>query len=406
MQGGGYDQGFHEIHQISPWEMVDFTQISLVKSTQNYKSKCFSKNSSVWWMQGGGYDQGFHPWNLVDFTQISPVKSTQIIKASVSAKNSSVWWMQGGGYDQGFHEIHQISPWNLADLTSEIQWISPRYHLWNPPKIIKTSVSAKTSVWWMQGGGFHPWNPVDFTLKSGGFYLWNLVDFTQISPVKSTQDYKSKCFSKNSSVWWMQGGGYDQGFHEIHQISPWNLADLTSEIQWISPRYHLWNPPKIIKTSVSAKTSVWWMQGGGFHPWNPVDFTLKSGGFYLWNLVDFTQISPVKSTQDYKSKCFSKNSSVWWMQGGGYDQGFHEIHQISSWEMVDFNHEIWQISPIFHLWNPPKIIKASVSAQTLQFDECRVGAMTKDFTHEIWWISSMKSGRFHPDLTCEIRPKL
>ena len=29
----------------------------------------------------------------------------------------------------------------------------------------------------------------------------------------------------------MQGGGYDQGFHEIHQISPWNLVDFTFEIQ-------------------------------------------------------------------------------------------------------------------------------------------------------------------------------
>ena len=99
------------------------------------------------------------------------------------------------------------------------------------------------------------------------------------------------------------------------------------------------------------------------------------------NLVDFTQISLVKSTQNYKSKCFSTNSSVWWMQGGGYDQGFHP------WNLVDFNHEIWWISPRFHLWNPPKIIKASVSAKTLQFDECRVGAMTKDFTYEIQQIS-------------------
>ena len=231
----------------------------------------------------------------------------------------------------------------------------------------------------MQGGGFHPWNPVDFTLKSGGFHLWNLAEFTQISSMKSTQNYKSKCFSKNSSVWWMQGGGYDQRFHEIHQISPWNLADLTCEIQWISPRYHLWNPPKIIKASVSVKTLQ-------FDECRVGDFTLKSGGFHLWNLADFTQISPVKSTQNYKSKCFSKNSSVWWMQGGGYDQGFHEIHQISPWNLVDFTCEIQQSSPRFHLWNPPKIIKASVSAKTLQFDECKVGAMTKDF---------MKSATFH-----------
>ena len=402
--------GFHEIHEIQwisgeiwqiswnpwnpvdfRWNLADFTQISPVKSTQNYKSKCFSKNSSVWWMQGGGFHPGnppdftlksggFHLWNLVDFTQISPVKSTQNYKSKCFSKNSSVWWMQGGGYDQGFHEIHQISP--------------------------------------MKSGGFHP----DFTCE--------------IHP-----NYKSKCFSKNSSVWWMQGGGYDQGFHEIHQISPWNLVDFTCEIQQSSPRISSMKSTQNYKSKCFSKnSSVWWMQGGGFHPWNPMDFTLKSGGFhpwnladltqiwpvkstqnyknlvdftgqiwvgispwkssgfhpeiwwiYPWNLADFTQISPVKSTQNYKSKCFSKNSSVWWMQGGG------------------FHPEIWWISPVksggfnprFDLWNPPKIIKASVSAKTLQFDECKVG----DFTLEIQWISPMKSGRFHPDFTCEIHPK-
>ena len=180
----------HEIRRISPWNPADF--MKSVKSG------------------------GFHPWNPADFTReirrISPVKSG------------------------GFHpEIRRISwnPWNPADFTREIRRISPRYHLWNPPKIIKASVLAKTLQ-------FDECRVGDFTLKSGGFQPWNLVDFTQISPVKSTQNYKSKCFSKNSSVWWMQGGG--------------------------------------------------------FHPRNPADFTLKSGGFYLWNLADFTQISPVKST--------------------------------------------------------------------------------------------------------------
>ena len=69
------------------------------------------------------------------------------------------------------------------------------------------------------------------------------------------------------------------------------------------------------------------------------------------------------------------------MQGGGYDQGFHEIHQISPMKLADFT----QISPV----KSTQIIKASVSAKTLQFDECRVGAMTKDF---------MKSSRFHPEI--------
>ena len=215
----------------------------------------------------------------------------------------------------------------------------------------------------------------------------NPPDFTQISPGKSTQNYKSKCFSKNSSVWWMQGGG----FHP--------------KIWWISPRFHLWNPPKIIKASVSAKTLQFdecrvgamtkdFMKSTRFHPEIWWISPMKSGRFH----PDFTcEIHP-----NYKSKCFSKNSSVWWMQGGGYDQGFHEIHQISPWNLADLTCEIQWISPRYHLWNPPKIIKASVSAKTLQFDECRVG----DFTLEIQWISPMKSGRFHPDLTCEIHPKL
>ena len=144
-------------------------------------------------------------------------------------------------------------------------------------------------------------------------------------------------------------GGYDQGFHEIHQISPWNLADLTCEIQWISPRYHLWNPPKIIKASVSAKTLQ-------FDEYRVGDFTLE----------------------------------IWWIST-----------MKSGW-----------ISPRFDLWNPPKIIKASVLAKTLQFDECRVGAMTKDFMKstrfhpEIWQIWPVKSSGFHPDITCEIHPKL
>ena len=493
MQGRGYDQGFHEIHQISPWNLADLTceiqwispRFHLWNHTQNYKSKCFSKklfslmnagwgisplksggfHPEIWWISTHEIWQispRFHLWNppkiikasvsaktlqfdecrvgamTKDFMKstrfhpeiwwISPMKSGRFhpdftceihpnYKSKCFSKNSSVWWMQGRGYDQGFHEIHQISPWNLADLTCEIQWISTRYHLWNPPKIIKASVSAKTLQFdecrvgdftheiWQISPRFDLWNPPkiikasvsaktlqfdecrvgDFTLEIWwispwnlvDFNPWNLVDFTQISPVKSTQNYKSKCFSKNSSVWWMQGGG----FH------PWNLADFTQ----ISPVKSTQNYKS---KCFSKNSSVWWMQGGGFHP---------------WNLADFTQISPVKSTQNYKSKCFSKKLFSLMNAGWGISPlksgGFHpEIWWIST-------HEIWQISPRFHLWNPPKIIKASVSAKTLQFDECRVGAMTKDFMKstrfhpEIWWISPVKSSRVHPDFIYEIHPK-
>ena len=93
----------------------------------------------------------------------------------------------------------------------------------------------------------------------------------------------------------MKSGGFQVksgGFHEIRKIrriSPWNPADFTQ----ISPV-----KSKFIKASVSAKTLQFdELQGGGFHFWNPVDFTMKSGGFHLWNLADFTQIWPVKSTQ-------------------------------------------------------------------------------------------------------------
>ena len=128
------------------------------------------------------------------------------------------------------HEIRRIS-WNPANFTP-----------WNPAGFHEIREIRQIS--------WNPWNPADFTLKSGGF-------------------------------------------HEIQQISwnPWNPADFTLEIRRISPRYHLSNPSKIIKASVSAKTL-----------------------------------------------------QFWWMQGGGYDQGFHEIHP-----------EIWWISPRYHLWNPPKL---------------------------------------------------
>ena len=205
-------------------------------------------------------------------------------------------------------------------------------------------------------------------MKSGGFH----PDFTcEIHPKLSKQVFQQKLFSLMNAGW---------------GISPWNLVDFTCEIWQISPRFHLWNPPKIIKASVWAKTLQ-------FDECRVGDFTLEIQQISPWNLVDFTQIWPVKSTQNYKSKCFSKNSSVWWMQGGGYDQGFHEIHQISPWNLVDFTFEIQQSSPRFHLWNPPKIIKASVSAKTLQFDECKVGAMTKDFMKSAW--NPLKSGGFH-----------
>ena len=101
--------------------------------------------------------------------------------------------------------------------------------------------------------------------------------------------------------------------------------------------------------SFDRKTYTWSSRKSS-HSWNPADFTMKSGGFHP-EIREIRRISP-------------------W----------------NPWNPADFTREIRRISPRYHLSNPPKIIKASVSAKTLQFDECKVGTMTRDF---------MKSAGFH-----------
>ena len=79
---------------------------------------------------------------------------------------------------------------------------------------------------------------------------------------------------------------------------------------------------------------------------------------------------------------------VFWLKSAE----FHEIWQIS-WNP----HEIWQISwnpPDFrwnlvHVKSTPNLVKAGVSTKTIQFDECRRGAITLDF---------MKSGVIAPSM--------
>ena len=244
----------HDIRRISPWNPVDFTMKSS-NFMKSVKSGGFQVKSSrfhpeiqqISWNPWNLVDftheiWQFHPWNLADFTlkssRVHPdfsceIHSSKLMNAGVGAKTLHPWWIQGGGFHPwnpgGFHpEIWWISPWNLVDFTCEIWQISPRFHLWNPPKIIKEVFQQK--LFSLMNAEWGLWPRIS-PMKSGRFH----PDFTcEIHP-----NYKSKCFSKNSSVWLMQGRGYDQGFHEIHWISPWNLADLTCEIQWISPRYHL-----------------------------------------------------------------------------------------------------------------------------------------------------------------------
>ena len=203
-----------------------------------------------------------------------------------------------------------ISPLKSSAFHSEIWWISPvksgRFHLWNPPKIIKASVLAKTLQFDECRVGAMTKDFMKFTLKSSGFHPWNLADFTQISPVKSTQIIKASVSAKTLQfdecrvgdftleIWWISTMK-SSGFHlwnppkiikasvlaKTLQFDECRVGDFTLDILWISPRFDLWNPPKIIKASVSAKTLQ-------FDECRVGDFTLKSGGFHLWNLADFT----------------------------------------------------------------------------------------------------------------------
>ena len=52
---------------------------------------------------------------------------------------------------------------------------------------------------------------------------------------------------------------------------------------------------------------------------------LKSGGFHLKSgrFHEIRWISCEIHPKPYKIRCFNKNSSVWGVQGGGYDPGFH-----------------------------------------------------------------------------------
>ena len=57
----------------------------------------------------------------------------------------------------------------------------------------------------------------------------------------------------------------------------------------------------------------------------------------------------------------------------------------------------------FHVKSTQNLIKVNVSTKTIQFDECRRGAMTHDFMKSTGF--QVKSVRFHKihQISCEIR---
>ena len=112
---------FHEIWQISPWNLVDFT----------LKSGGF--HPEIWWIS---------PWNLVDFMKSMKSGRFQVKSGRFQVKSGR------------FHEI------------CEIQWISGEIHP-KPYKIRR--VFAETSDFIRFGVDF-TWNPPDF-MKSARFHL-------------------------------------------------------------------------------------------------------------------------------------------------------------------------------------------------------------------------------------------
>ena len=83
-------------------------------------------------------------------------------------------------------------------------------------------------------------------LKSSGFHVKS-SGFLEIHP----KLYKIRCFNQNSSVWGVQGGGYDPGFHEILVHSP---------------------SPAFIKLNSFGWNICFYKVLGGFH--------MKSAGFH------------------------------------------------------------------------------------------------------------------------------
>ena len=104
------------------------------------------------------------------------------------------------------------------------------------------------------------WNPADFTMKSSRFHeiceiWWISGEIQQISGEIHPKPYKIRCFSKNSSVWGVHGGGYYPRLHEIQGHSP---------------------SPAFIRLN-SFCSNIWiYKVLGGFH----ADF-MKSSGFHV-----------------------------------------------------------------------------------------------------------------------------
>ena len=98
--------------------------------------------------------------------------------------------------------------------------------------------------------------------------------------------------------------------------------------------------------------------------------------------VNFSIKSVVQSSRNLAGNLNSKNIGLTIPGNWSFEIRWisHEIRRISPVKSGGFHPEIRRISP---QWISPRFhVKSTqnlITAKTLQFDECRVGAMTKDF---------------------------
>ena len=82
---------------------------------------------------------------------------------------------------------------------------------------IRTKEKALGVTYWSFERKTYTWS----SRKSSYFEIWRIShEICQISCEIHPKPYEIRCFNKNSSVWGVQGGGYDPGFHEILGHSP------------------------------------------------------------------------------------------------------------------------------------------------------------------------------------------
>ena len=156
------------------------------------------------------------------------------------------------------------------------------------------------------------------------------------------------------------------------------------------------------------------MKSCGFHAWNLADYMVRTYGCIpnepkiQHSVVDLV-LSCISVLVLIKNTGFSGrpwNPAVFMMISGSFSDEKYSIKWISPWNLADFMHEIWQIScpEIWRIsyiwqisWNPPDFrheiwrISCLKSARISYANLCRHSGPMKSR-----WISSMKSGGFHP----------